>query len=124
MIGLKVYPNASCAPFWPKKWRQKRQLPLIGQKTWPTVALNGLAIPTADDSFAAMKALITFIAIAAVSVAGAGFYYVSSTSESECPASTGECGMKKPCDEAAKPDCGANPDCTDQKKACHLTDEG
>ena len=30
--------------------------------------------------FAAMKALITFIAIAAVSVGGAGFYYVSSNS--------------------------------------------
>ncbi|MDC0319268.1 hypothetical protein OAM02_01630 [Verrucomicrobia bacterium] len=28
-----------------------------------------------------MKALVTFIAIAAVSVAGAGVYYVSSTSE-------------------------------------------
>ena len=86
--------------------------------------IYGLAKPTADDSFAAMKALITFIAIAAVSVAGAGFYYVSSTSESECSASKGECfplteecGLKAPCDEAGKPDCGAKPACTDQKKA-------
>ena len=45
------------------------------------LALYGLAKPTADDSFASMKALVTFIAIAAVSVAGAGVYYVSSTSE-------------------------------------------
>ena len=45
------------------------------------LALYGLVKPTADDIFAAMKALVTFIAIAAVSVAGAGFYYVSSTSE-------------------------------------------
>ena len=64
--------------------------------------------------FAAMKALITFIAIAAVSVAGAGVYYVSSTSEPVQRGST--CGQKAPCDEAAKPDCGAKPDCTDQKK--------
>ena len=74
-----------------------------------------------------MKALITFIAIAAVSVTGAGFYYVSSNSakaESECSASKGEylplteeCGLKAPFDEAAKPDCGAKPACTDQKKA-------
>ena len=89
--------------------------------------IYGLAKPTADDSFAAMKALITFIAIAAVSVTGAGFYYVSSNSakaEAECSASKGEClplteecGLKAPCDEGAKPDCGAKPACTDQKKA-------
>ena len=94
--------------------------------------IYGLAKSTADDSFAAMKALVAFIAIAAVSVAGAGFYYVTSTSnkvlyeansESECSASkeeclplTEECGLKAPCDEAAKPDCGAK-ECTDQKKA-------
>ena len=93
-----------------------------------------------------MKALVAFIAIAAVSVAGAGFYYVTSTSnkvlyeansESECSASKGEClplteecglkapcdegakecDLKAPCDEGAKPDCGAKTDCTDQKKA-------
>ena len=73
-----------------------------------------------------MKALITFIAIAAVSVTGAGFYYVSSNSakaEAECSASKGEClplteecGLKAPCDEGAKPDCG-DKECTDQKKA-------
>ena len=77
--------------------------------------------------FAAMKALITFIAIAAVSVTGAGFYYVSSNSakaESECSASKEECSASKEecdekatCDEGAKPDCGAKTDCTDQKKA-------
>ena len=61
-----------------------------------------------------MKALVTFIAIAAVSVGGAGFYYVSSTSESECSASKEdcsaskeECDQKATCDEGAKPDCGA-----------------
>ena len=67
-----------------------------------------------------MKALITFIAIAAVSVTGAGFYYVSSTSakaESECSASKVECAQKATCDEGANPDCGAKPACTDQKKA-------
>ena len=71
-----------------------------------------------------MKALVTFIAIAAVSVTGAGFYYVNSTSESECSASKGEClplteecGLNAPCDEASKPDCGAKTDCADQKKA-------
>ena len=76
-----------------------------------------------------MKALITFIAIAAVSVTGAGFYYVSSTSakaESECSASKEECAQKATCDEGAKPDCGllfgqpdcgAKPACTDQTKA-------
>ncbi|MDB4669028.1 hypothetical protein OAF50_03800, partial [bacterium] len=48
---------------------------------WPTFAHYGLAMPITDDSFAEMKALVTFIAIAAVSVAGAGVYYVSSTSE-------------------------------------------
>ena len=64
-----------------------------------------------------MKALVTFIAIAAVSVGGAGFYYVSSTSESECSASKEECDQKATCDEGAKPDCGAKTDCTDQKKA-------
>ena len=80
------------------------------------LALYGLVKPTADDSFAAMKALITFIAIAAVSVTGAGFYYVSSNSakaESECSASKEECDEKATCDEGAKPDCGA--DCIDQK---------
>ncbi len=69
---------------------------------------------------APMKALVTLIAIAAVSVGGAGFYYVSSNSaksESECSASKEECGLKAPCDEIAKPDCGAKPACTDQKKA-------
>ena len=71
----------------------------------------------------AMKALVTFIAIAAVSVGAAGFYYVSSTSEAECSASKGEClplteecGLNAPCDEGAKLDCGAK-ECTDQKKA-------
>ena len=88
------------------------------------LALYGLVKPTADDSFAAMKALITFIAIAAVSVTGAGFYYVNSTSESECSASKEECSASKEecdqkatCDEGAKPDCGAKTDCADQKKA-------
>ena len=96
--------------------------------------IYGLAKPTADDSFAAMKALITFIAIAAVSVTGAGFYYVSSNSakaesecsaskeecsasKEECSASKEECDQKATCDEGAKPDCGAKTDCTDQKKA-------
>ena len=46
-------------------------------------------MPITDDSFAAMKALVTFVAIAAVSVAGAGVYYVSSTSE---PVVQGSCG--------------------------------
>ena len=67
-----------------------------------------------------MKALVTFIAIAAVSVTGAGFYYVSSNSakaESECSASKVECDQKATCDEGAKPDCGAKTDCADQKKA-------
>ena len=44
------------------------------------------------------KALVTFIAIAAVSVGGAGFYYVSSNSakaESECSASKEECSASK-----------------------------
>ena len=79
-----------------------------------------------------MKALLALTAIVAVSATGAGFYYVSSTSEaesecsaseSECSASkeeclplTEECGLNAPCDEAAKPDCGAK-ECTDQKKA-------
>ena len=91
------------------------------------LALYGLVKPTADDSFAAMKALITFIAIAAVSVTGAGFYYVSSNSaeaeaecaasKEECSASKEECDEKATCDEGAKPDCGAKTDCTDQKKA-------
>ena len=89
------------------------------------LALYGIVKPTADDSLAAMKALVTFIAIAAVSVGGAGFYYVSSNSaKAECSASkeecsplTEECGLKAPCDEGAKPDCGAKPACTDQKKA-------
>ena len=86
-----------------------------------------LAKPTADDSFAAMKALVTFIAIAAVSVTGAGFYYVSSNSakaesecsasKEECSASKEECDQKATCDEGAKPDCGAKTDCADQKKA-------
>ena len=90
------------------------------------LALYGLVKPTADDSFAAMKALITFIAIAAVSVTGAGFYYVSSNStkaeaecsasKEECSASKEECDEKATCDEGAKPDCGAK-ECTDQKKA-------
>ena len=65
-----------------------------------------------------MKALITFIAIAAVSVTGAGFYYVSSNSakvESECSTSKEECDQKAPCDEGSKPDCDAKRDCTDQK---------
>ena len=82
--------------------------------------LYGLVKPTADDSLVAMKALITFIAIAAVSVTGAGFYYVSSNSaeaESECSASKEECDQKATCDEGAKPDCGAKTDCADQKKA-------
>ena len=82
--------------------------------------LYGLVKPTADDSLVAMKALITFIAIAAVSVTGAGFYYVSSNSakaESECSASKVECDQKATCDEGAKPDCGAKTDCADQKKA-------
>ena len=88
--------------------------------------LYGVVKPTADDSLVAMKALITFIAIAAVSVTGAGFYYVSSNSakaeaecsasKEECSASKEECDEKAPCDEAAKPDCGAK-ECTDQKKA-------
>tara|TARA_B110000467_G_scaffold66711_1_gene60791 strand:- start:1465 stop:1818 length:354 start_codon:yes stop_codon:yes gene_type:complete len=76
----------------------------------------GLAKPTADDSFSFVKTLITFIAIAAVSVTGAGFYYVSSNSakaESECSASKEECDEKATCDEGVKPDCGA--DCMDQK---------
>jgi hypothetical protein len=74
-----------------------------------------------------MKALITFVAIAAVSATGAGFYYVSSNSakaEAECSASKGEClplteecGLKAPCDEGANPDCGAKPDCNNLKKA-------
>ena len=90
------------------------------------LALFGLVKPTANDSFAAMKALITFIAIAAVSVTGAGFYYVSSNStkaeaecsasKEECSASKEECDEKATCDEGAKPDCGAK-ECTDQKKA-------
>ena len=90
------------------------------------LALYGLVKPTADDSFAAMKALITFVAIAAVSVTGAGFYYVSSNStkaeaecsasKEECSASKEECDEKATCDEGAKPDCGAK-ECTDQKKA-------
>ena len=80
-----------------------------------------------------MKALITFIAIAAVSVTGAGFYYVSSTSakaeaecsaskeecsasKEECSASKEECAQKATCDEGANSDCGAKPACTDQKK--------
>jgi len=76
----------------------------------------GLAKPTADDSFSSVKTLITFIAIAAVSVTGAGFYYVSSNSakaESECSASKEECDEKATCDEGVKPDCGA--ECMDQK---------
>jgi hypothetical protein len=44
----------------------------------------------------AMKALITFIAIAAVSAAGAGFYYVSSTSEPVQRGSTCGGGQKAP----------------------------
>jgi hypothetical protein len=63
-----------------------------------------------------VKTLITFIAIAAVSVTGAGFYYVSSNSakaESECSASKEECDEKATCDEGVKPDCGA--DCMDEK---------
>ena len=89
------------------------------------LARYGLVKPTADDSFAAMKALITFIAIAAVSVTGAGFYYVSSNSaeaeaecsasKEECSASKDECDEKATCDEGAKSDCGT--ECTDQKKA-------
>ena len=73
-----------------------------------------------------MKALITFIAIAAVSVTGAGFYYFSSTSakaesecsasKEECSASKEECAQKATCDEGANSDCGAKPACTDQKK--------
>lgn len=80
--------------------------------------LYGLVKSTADDSLTAMKALITFIAIAAVSVTGAGFYYVSSNSakvESECSASKEECDQKATCDEGSKPDCDAKTDCTDQK---------
>ena len=97
---------------------------LIPEKLAAQTQIYGLAKPAADDSFAAMKALITFIAIAAVSVTGAGFYYVSSNSikaESECSASkeecsTEECDEKATCDEGAKSDCGAK-ECTDQKKA-------
>ena len=71
-----------------------------------------------------MKALLALTAIVAVSATGAGFYYVSSTSEAEsecsasqeeCSASKEECDEKATCDEGAKPDCGT--ECTDQKKA-------
>ena len=89
----------------------------------PKFTLYGLVKSTADDILTAMKALITFIAIAAVSVTGAGFYYVNSNSakvESECSTSkeecsTEECDQKAPCDEGSKPDCDAKTDCTDQK---------
>ena len=92
----------------------------MNEKEKCALALYGLVKPTADDNLAAMKALITFIAIAAVSVTGAGFYYVSSNSakaESECSAAKEECDQKATCDEGAKPDCGAKTDCTAQKKA-------
>ena len=84
----------------------------------------GLQKPQQAIIIASMKSLLALTAIVAVSATGAGFYYVSSSSEAECSASKGEClplteecGLKEPCDEAAKPDCGSEPACTDQKKA-------
>jgi hypothetical protein len=85
-----------------------------------------LAKATAGEKKAVMKALLdrtllVITAFAAVSVAGAGFYYVSSASEPPRPGSRGGC--PGPAYEAAKPDCGEKPDCgsepacTDQKKA-------
>ena len=99
--------------------------------------LLGVGLQNQEKSinFAAMKALTAIMATVAVSVGGAGLFALTSESENgqklrslvglteceegarECLPLTDECGLNAPCSEAAsKPECGAKPACTDQKK--------